>query len=118
MFPNAFKGENSSNKLIKVRHIIIAASIKSQFMVWNLYNWVVELIGFTFSLFGFIVLCDIKYFYGLIYVYYKRLFGQAVKIFKKEKFSCVNLRMSTNIYYYFHQAIALIRDLRVYIRRW
>ena len=82
MFPNAFKGENSSSKLIKVRHIIIAASIKSQFMIWNLYNWVVELIGFTFSLFGFIVICDIKYVYGLIYVYYKQLFGQDVKIFK------------------------------------
>ena len=68
MFPNALKDENSSNKLIKVRHIIIAASIKSQFMIWNLCNWVVELIGFTISLFGFIVLCDIKYFYGLIYV--------------------------------------------------
>ena len=82
MFPNAFKGENSSSKLIKVRHIIIAASIKSQFMIWNLYNWVVELIGFTFSLFGFIVICDIKYVCGLIYVYYKQLFGQDVKIFK------------------------------------
>ena len=30
MFPNAFKGANSSSKLTKVKHIIIAASIKSQ----------------------------------------------------------------------------------------
>ena len=71
MFPNALKDENSSNKLIKVRHIIIAASIKSQFMIWNLCNRVVKLIGFTISLFGFIVLCDIRYVYGLIYVYHK-----------------------------------------------
>ena len=71
MFPNALKDENSSNKLIKVRHIIIAASIKSQFMIWNLCNRVVKLIGFTIYLFGFIVLCDIRYVYGLIYVYHK-----------------------------------------------